>query len=312
MKRKITVFFILAMLIFLLSGCMQITYHITLNNNGTADVEYEMYMTKEYIAMIAGEDNADPFAENKLSAEAAGFTVEPVETETQSGFKATAKNLDLNFSNMVNSVGMGGDAKSDVQVKEGLFKNTYTVTTNIDTTNIMGDDEESQSIIPILNQAMDIRLIFTAPAEITSQTGTPSETLPNTYEYKIELGKNNEISLSYTLLNMTNIYIFAGIIIIILILVVFFLIKKFKKKPSDMDDILPESENATDNFEQSDDEASADTLQDGDSNLSPEFEKNVAETPEDTDPIYPEQDAEPESTYSEKENTENEQNEKTE
>lgn len=237
MKRKITALLLVAVLVFALSGCMQITYHITLNENGTANAEYEMYMSNDYVSMIAGQDGGDPFAESKKSAEAAGFKVQEVKTEEKTGFKATAKNLPLNIEDMVNTVGMGGNATSDVQVKKGLFKNTYTLKANIDTSKIMGDDEQSQSMIPILNNAMDIKLIITAPSEIQSSTGELSTTQNNTYIYKIELGKNNEISLSYTLLNMTNMYIAGGIVLILLILLVFFLIKKTKKK-QDVDDIL--------------------------------------------------------------------------
>lgn len=236
MKKKITALLLVAVLVFALSGCMQITYHITLNENGTANAEYEMYMSNEYVSMITGQDGGDPFAESKKSAEAAGFKIQEVKTNEKTGFKATAKNLTLNIEDMVNTVGMGGNATSDVQVKKGLFKNTYTLKANIDTSKIMGDDEQSQSMIPILNSALDMKLIITAPSEIQSSTGELSTTQKNTYIYKIELGKNNEISLSYTLLNMTNMYIAGGIVLVLLILLIFFLIKKSKKK-KDFDDI---------------------------------------------------------------------------
>ena len=85
MIKKITALLMLFVLVMSFSGCMQITYHITLNSNGTADCEYEMQMDKSTVSMIMGTDgeNADPFSENRANAEAKGFVVTPVETENQ-------------------------------------------------------------------------------------------------------------------------------------------------------------------------------------------------------------------------------------
>lgn len=293
MKKKLTALLLVAVLVFALSGCMQITYHITLNENGTANAEYEMYMSNEYVSMITSQDGGDPFADSKKSAKAAGFKIQEVKTNEKTGFKATAKNLPLKIEDMVKNVGMGGNATSDVQVKKGLFKNTYTLKANIDTTKIMGDDEQSQSMIPILNSALDMKLIITAPSEIKSSAGELSTTQKNTYIYKIELGKNNEISLSYTLLNMTNIYIAGGIVLVLLILLIFFLIKKSKKK-KDFDDIDDLSSNnvpltedgeanpAEDSVQNEADEAAEETVSGEESNA--EEATDTADDAEETQP----------------------------
>ena len=246
MLKKFIAIAMLAIFALSLTGCMQITYHVTLNSDGTANAEYEMYMDKSSVSMIMGNEGeaADPFAENKAQAEANGYTVTPLETESQVGFKATAENTELNIQDIVSNVGMGGNGNGGITVEKGLFTNKYTVMANIDTTKIFGEDEQSQSVIPMLASAIDAKLVFTAPSEITSATGTKSATIPNTYEYKIELGKDNLISFSYTMLNMTNIYICIGIVLIALLFVVFFIRSKMKKGKSENEIIIGEDEEA--------------------------------------------------------------------
>ncbi len=230
MKKKIFAFMMLFIMVIHLTGCMRITYHITLNKNATADVSYEMYINKETLPMIVGADteNQDFFADNKKGATDAGFEVEDVETETEIGFKASAKKLNLNMQNVISQLGMGGTGDGVLQVKRGLFKNVYTLNANVDTSDVFGDDENAKALLPALNQSIAIKLIITAPSEIISEGGTPSTTMKNTHEYDIVLGENNEISISYSLINMTNIYIICGVLIITL-LIVFFVIKAKKK-----------------------------------------------------------------------------------
>lgn len=230
MKKKIFAFMMLIIMVLHLTGCMRITYHITMKKNAKADVSYEMYINKETLPMIVGADteNQDFFADNKKGAEDAGFEVQDVETETEIGFKASAKNLDLNMENVISQLGMGGTGDGVLQVQRGLFKNVYTLNANVDTSDVFGDDENAKALLPALNQSIAIKLIITAPSEITSEGGTASTTMENTREYDIILGENNEISISYSLINMTNIYIICGVLIIVL-LVVFFVIKAKKK-----------------------------------------------------------------------------------
>lgn len=230
MKKKIFAFMMLFVMVLHLTGCMRITYHITLNKNSKADVSYEMYINKETLPMIVGADieTQDFFADNKKGAEDAGFEVQDVETETEIGFKASAKGLDLNMENVISQLGMGGSGDGVLQVKRGLFKNVYTLNANVDTSDVFGDDENTKALLPALNQSIAIKLIITAPSEITSESGTPSTIMKNTREYDIVLGENNEISISYSLINMTNIYVIVGVLIIAL-LIVFFVIKAKKK-----------------------------------------------------------------------------------
>lgn len=239
--KKVIALLMLILLVLSFTGCMQITYHITLNSNGTADAQYEMYMDKSTVSMIMGSDGevVDPFAENRANAEAKGFAVTPIETENQVGFKATSENIELNIQDIIQNVGMGGNGEGGITVKKGLFTNTYTVNANINTTNIFGEDEQSKSMIPLIDNSISVKLIFTAPSEIISETGTVFENSPNSREYKIELGKDNNISLSYTLVNMTNIYIFIGIILIA-VLFLFFYMRSKKKKSSSLNEIIIE------------------------------------------------------------------------
>ena len=240
MKKKIIAIVMLIAVMLAFTGCMKITYHVTLNNNGTADAEYEIYMDKATVSMIMGADgtSSDIFAENKAAAESAGFTVTPVETDTQTGFKASAKKLELDINSIVSNVAMGGSGDGGIQVKKGLFKNTYTINANIDTTNIFGEDETSQSMIPLLNNSIDMKLIFTAPSEIKSETGVKVDNIKNTYEYKILLGQNNEISFSYSLFNVTGICIFAGLLILIGMFLVFYFVTRSKRKVEEIESFL--------------------------------------------------------------------------
>ena len=269
MKKKVIAIVMLLVVMFTFTGCMKITYHVTLNNNGTADAEYEMYMDKSTVAMIMGADGAssDVFAENKAAAESAGFTVTSVETDTQIGFKANAKELELNINDIVSNVAMGGSGDGGIQVKKGLFKNTYTVNANIDTTNIFGEDETSQSMIPLLNNSIDMKLVFTAPSEIKSETGVKVNDSKNTYEYKILLGENNKISFSYSLFNVTGICIFAGLLILIGMFLVFYFVTRNKRRAEEIESflegefILTEESDFTENNEEENVSENTETVQ---------------------------------------------------
>lgn len=234
MKKRFFALLMLFIMVIHLAGCMRITYHITLKKNAKADVSYEMYINKETLPMIVGADteNQDFFKDNKKSATEAGFTVEDVETETEVGFKAYAKGLDVNMQNVITQLGMGGTGDGALQVKRGLFKNVYTLNANIDTSSVFGDDDNAKMLLPALNQSIAIKLIITAPSEILSEGGTESADIKNTREYDIVLGENNEISISYSLINMTNIYIICGVLIIALIIVLYVI--RAKKKGIDI------------------------------------------------------------------------------
>ena len=95
MLKKATAIFMLIAVIFCLTGCMNIVCHITLNNNSSADIEYDISMYKSTIPAIMGieEESFNPFEEAITKAGAEGYTVTPYETEEQIGFRAVSKNV---------------------------------------------------------------------------------------------------------------------------------------------------------------------------------------------------------------------------
>lgn len=246
MKKIISIALLVA-IIFALTGCMNATYHVTLKDNGKADIEYEVKMDKETMSMLSGEGSSDPFAEKKETAKANGYEVTVIDTENETGYSAKIKNVEFKAEDIAQNIGLGGSSTGNIEVDRGFFKNVYTVNLNIDTTDVFGEDSQSQSVVPYINDSINLKLLITAPGEITSQGGTAVEGTANTYEYKINLGQDNAVSLTYTTKNSSNLVIccVACVVILLAIAILAYVLikKKSSKAKEEITEESPEIEN---------------------------------------------------------------------
>ena len=232
-KKRLCAAGLLAVVLFMFTGCMSMNYHITVDKKGNLSAEYEMMMEKQYANMLSG-DGGDVFSTYKQNAIDQGYTVTEVETENAVGFKATGlKDVPPEqFADLLFGMGAQEDMSNQFSEKKGLFVNTYTMEAHIDLTTIT-----SPEYADMFNEEVKIKLNITLPAN--AKAIDKQDTMGNnTYEWTLLIGENNEVMLQFQKLNYWNIAIAAVLLIVIIVfLILYWKKRKERQAEADADDV---------------------------------------------------------------------------
>src|SRR5690554_2674608 len=108
MRRIISLLSVLLITVFLLSGCVEGKFHITLNNDGSADINYRLGFDNTMLGFMQ-TDQENPLEEMRREAEENGFKVRNYKENNMLGIVAT-KHVD-SLDELPNFVGL--DAGTD-------------------------------------------------------------------------------------------------------------------------------------------------------------------------------------------------------
>ena len=89
MKRKLSLLVLLCALVFVLTGCMQTVFKISVHEDMSGTVEMQLGILEEFSSYLEGED--DPFADLRSQAESQGFTASNYTQDGYTGVIVTAE-----------------------------------------------------------------------------------------------------------------------------------------------------------------------------------------------------------------------------
>lgn len=192
-KRKTLamLFLIMAVAPFLLTGCFKFSLHLTVNRNGSADMDIIMAASQALVAMGMGLENSI-FGDKREQLAEQGFAISDYTAENLTGFRATKRMKTLEeFS----ALGLGDDLGLGDQelftVEKGPFFTTYHLHAEINFLDLFGDESEMMVLF-----APDMRFILTLPVTPLEHNASSVSSDGKTLEWILSPTKVNQISLS--------------------------------------------------------------------------------------------------------------------
>lgn len=202
---------IIFMLIFLLTGCVNGVFHVTVNKDGSGDLVYRLAVDPKLLSNNdKNEDN--PLEEFKKLALQDGFIVSQFKENDYFGVEAKKHIADISDAIGGNLIQYASSSTSSEEINftidKGFLFNVYRLRTNMDLKNMIPEDTPFSSMIL---DKIDLKMLVTIPVEVINHNASRIEMGDTedviTYEWQLLPGQNNEIYLEAKALNMTNVLI---------------------------------------------------------------------------------------------------------
>jgi hypothetical protein len=222
LKKKLVVFALIASLFAVLSGCVKGDFHITVNKNGSAELDYKIGVQSQLLGLMSS--GGDPIEEMKKNFQDKGFAVSQYRDGDYTGIEAkkhqdNLKDLASTLPNQ-NLFGQGnsssGQSKLNFSEKKGLFSTTYKYQGTVDMSDLKPDATDTMGIQQMMLKQIDLKVTLTLP--VKAETQNASRVLPDQYTYQWDLipGTNGDITLQAKAPNVTNIVIAVILMVIVL------------------------------------------------------------------------------------------------
>lgn len=120
--NRLTVLLMLFLVLVLLSGCVQGDFHVTVNKDKSADLNYKFGFSTELLglmAMGADEESSDPIGEMKKGYEKDGFKVVAYK---EKGYTGVIARKHIDDVEKLASIGVSGDALGNGSGKRGCSR----------------------------------------------------------------------------------------------------------------------------------------------------------------------------------------------
>jgi hypothetical protein len=239
MKRRFAILLCIIGLVALLSGCVKGDFHITVNKNGSADLDYNFGMKSQLVGLMSGNGQKDPVQEMKTNFEKKGFTVSQYRDNDYIGIVAK-KHMD-NLKDISDALPKNPDQQSaaadsfnkmNFTEDKGLFFTTYRYNGSVDLTSMKADDKDTMGIQQMMLKQVDLKLTLTLP--VKAETQNASRILPDqqTYQWDLIPGTKGDIALQAKAPNITNIIIAIIGLVVILVVAAVAIIKSKRRKTS--------------------------------------------------------------------------------
>lgn len=215
-----------------LSGCVNADFHLTINKDGSGDFSYKMLMDPALLAFSSmSEDgtSTDPLGEMLNDAKKSGFTTTNLSENGKTGFEAKKHiaNLqeDLKNGKLFGQTSMDKNIKpgEGLVVNKGFFKTEYNFKMDFDMTSMSGNSSSQSSEIDAMAQSllrsMNFNFLLTMPVKAQTHNASKIEDDGKTLVWNLIPGQKNEIAMTASVWNVTNIAMLGGGILVVLIIV---------------------------------------------------------------------------------------------
>lgn len=244
MKCLKILFFIFILCSLFLTGCINGTFHVTVNKDGSANLDYKVGLDNSLTSMMNEKEN--PLTKIKEEAEQQGFTVSSFRENGYTGIEAkkTLANVDeltTTQNNMLKQIDSASDG--DFVRKRGFFYDTYQLKGKLDYTKELfqkGNEavetsgtngSKSNPFTEMIMDKSDFKILLTLPSTAEKNNASRiSGEGPVTYEWDLIPGQNNEIILESKIMNKSHVVLFSSILIFIAILTVKLLRRRYFKR----------------------------------------------------------------------------------
>lgn len=216
-------------MLFLLTGCVNGVFHVTVNKDGSGDLNYKFAVDPALLSSSAKEKH-NPLEEFKKMAKKDGFIVTQYKdrgyfgVEAKKHVKSISEDIGGGLINYISS--SNNSEKSKIIIDKGFLFNVYSLKTNLDLKNMIPKDIPFSSMIL---EKMDLKMLLTIPMEVERQNASRMEIDDKeklrTYEWDIIPGQDNEIYMEAKVLNISNVVLLV-LLTIAAILGTIFLIRK--------------------------------------------------------------------------------------
>jgi hypothetical protein len=239
--KKYAVLIMLMIMTVILSGCVNVTYKVTLKDEGKADVDIAvLYNNSEFGYNVEEIDKIKAVYENN------GFKIRDYNEKGLNGFKMTSKNVEFDFEGVTSENGAKIDIFKDVfkntQYEKGFLANKYNINADVDLSDLLLlktyvnpeepiSDDEFKKLLSTVNLKLVLELEKGAVVNSNSTLGENKKIA----EWVLIPGSVNKISYEATTgdsLAITGTIIILGTVFVIalsLLIVLFSLYSKRRK-----------------------------------------------------------------------------------
>ena len=239
--KKYEVLIMLMIMTVILSGCVNITYKVTLKDEGKADVDIAvLYNNSEFGYNVEEIDKVKDIYKSN------GFKIKDYNEKGLNGFKMTAKNVELDYEGVTSENGVKIDIFKDVfkdaQYTKGFLANKYNISSNVDLSDllllksyvntneeeILTDDEFKK-----LLSAVNLKLVFELEKGAVVNSNSTLGENNKIAEWVLIPGSVNKISYEATTgdrLAITGTIIILGTVLVIALSLLIVLFRLYSKR----------------------------------------------------------------------------------
>jgi len=241
MKKKL---FLLFFILLCLSGCVKSTTTMKINSTKSMNFETVFLVSKE----VENASVLDKIAQDKLVAN--GYNISTYDEDNYSGVKITKRLFSIDkVSNakgdeVILSDLLKGTMNDKVmfKVKKSFFRNTYFATFKYrvrSEINANGGDELTSDKMISLEGESFYKFILEVPYGTIQNNANEVSKDGKKLTWTLNKNEDPEIKFTFSLLNLTHVYIVGGIAAVLLIIIIIFLIKFIKAKKEELKNAGP-------------------------------------------------------------------------
>ena len=227
--RRMFVLVCLVALALSTAGCMEVVTHVTINKDGSIDLENSLAVDKDLLAMMqAGDSEEDPFEELRRELQSEGFEVSDYREGDLTGIKARKhlakleKDVEIFPANLENTANVS--EKTAFSVQKRFFRTIYSFAGNIDLTmpdleqepqgEGEGEEDEFAELGSALGRAflnqIRIRFLITLPVKPERHNADKVADGGRTLEWELRPGKRYHLEFRGGFLNVANLLAVVG------------------------------------------------------------------------------------------------------
>lgn len=225
--KKYALWLSMVFMIFFITGCVKADFHVTMNKDGSADLDHKFAVDSDFAALAQKEDFVQQF---KQQFESNGFKTTTYKDGKYIGVEGT-KHVDniegLKENQLLGFEGGKNPPHTELLVDKGLLFNTYHLKANFDMNSFKPDNSDAKQFEQMFLNQMDMKFSLTLPVE--AQSNNASRVIGDsakTYQWDLIPGQNNEITLQCRVLNLTNLIALCAGILVVLLAIGFYFYKR--------------------------------------------------------------------------------------
>lgn len=236
-KKRWSLITVLILWLLFLSGCAEVEYHLTINKDASADVQYKIGMNSSLLSLLSS-DSENPLETMRSDAESQGYKVVSYNNDQIIGIIASkhfktlekATNMKNLFANADFQAKINGD--TPLRIEKGFFIDRFFLDGHIDLTDMKEKPEDGlEGLGNAMLSQIKMRFIITLPYKATNHNASSVKDNGNTLEWQLIPGMDNKIQLNTEVPNIRNIILCAvgGILLIIIAGVTIAVLRKKSK-----------------------------------------------------------------------------------
>lgn len=234
MRGKLAALILTALLLCSVSGCVDANYHLTVNIDGSGDIDLKVVFSADTMNLLQSL-GVDPLATLAGDLEQEGYTVTPYQDEIKAGIRARKhvqmiSGESLDFAPVAVQLQAAAVDHDLLKIERGLFRINYIVETEVDPAGFTGTHQMSGVEAYILEQ-VNFLFVLTLPIAPREHNADSSEDQGKTLLWQLEPGQANLIKFEVSHWNPAGLA-FLALIALIAVAVLVVLIRRTKVKHS--------------------------------------------------------------------------------